>query len=114
MANVQLGHYDDALAITRRARHDPKLSFCFFNRGSLYLTLGEYRKAVDDLTEALGGKPGEPNALSRRGQAHEALGEKGQALDDFRAALDGNPGLESAKEGFARITTEQQRSEQQK
>jgi len=44
----------------------------------------------------------------------EALGQKALALDDFRAALDADAALESAKEGFARIMTEQQRSEGQK
>jgi tetratricopeptide (TPR) repeat protein len=51
--------------------------------------------------------------LTRRGQAYEALGEKSKALDDFRAALDAQPNLESAKEGFARVMTEQQRSHRQ-
>jgi tetratricopeptide (TPR) repeat protein len=55
--------------------------------GSLYLILGEYRNAVDDLTQALAEKPGDPTALSRRGQAYEAFDQKAQALDDFRAAL---------------------------
>ena len=52
-------------------------------------------------------------ALTRRGQAYEALGEKSKALDDFRAALDAQPNLESAKEGFARLMAEQQRSHRQ-
>jgi tetratricopeptide (TPR) repeat protein len=78
---------------------------------SVCKAVGEYRKAVDDLNQALAEKPEDPTALSRRGQAYEALDQKAQALDDFRLALDTNPGLESAKEGFARIMTEQQRSQ---
>jgi hypothetical protein len=49
--------------------------------------------------------------LSRRGQAYEALDQKVHALDDFRAALQVDPKLESAKEGFAQLMAEQQRSD---
>jgi hypothetical protein len=52
--------------------------------------------------------------LTPRAQAFEAIGQKSQTLDDFRAALDANPKLESAREGFDRITVEQQRSGQNK
>jgi tetratricopeptide (TPR) repeat protein len=90
---------------------DPKLTYCYFSRGSLYLTLGDYQKAVSDLTTALGERPSDALALSRRGQAYEALGQKSQALDNFRAALDADPKLESAREGFARIMAEQQQSD---
>lgn len=114
LANVQLGRYDDALADYSVAiGDDPSLTYCYFNRGNLYLTLGDYDKAVGDLSHALGERPDNPIALTRRGQAYEALGEKSKALDDFRAALNSDPNLESAKEGFARLTTEQQRSHRQ-
>ncbi len=93
---------------------DPKLTYCYFNRGTLYLTLGEYRKAINDYTEALGERQDDPVALTRRAQAYEAIGQKAQALDDFRAALEANPKLESAREGFDRITIEQQRSNRDK
>ena len=64
---MQLGHYDEALvdyvvAIDR----DPKLTYCYFNRGGLYLTLGEYQKAIIDFTEALGERRDDPLALTRR------------------------------------------------
>lgn len=112
MANVQLGRYDDALVDYSLAiEHDAALSYCCFNRGNLYLILGEFQRAVDDLTKALAASPKDATALSRRGQAYEALGQSGLALDDFRTALEINPGLESAKEGFARVMIEQQRSD---
>jgi len=114
LANVQLGRFDDALADYSVAiGENADLAYCYFNRGNLYLTLGDYRKAIDDLTQALGERPENPVALTRRGQAFEALGEKSKALDDYRTALDADPNLESAKEGFARIMAEQQRSHRQ-
>ena len=50
---------DYVVAIDR----DPKLTYCYFNRGGLYLTLGEYQKAIIDFTEALGEKAGRPSRL---------------------------------------------------
>lgn len=70
--------------------------------------LGGYEEAIADFTQAIGEGPSGAIALSRRGQAYEALGQASKALDDFRAALDAAPHLESAREGFARITTQQQ------
>jgi len=87
------------------------LNYCHLNRGTLYLALGEYQKAIEDLMRAIGGKPSDAIALSRRGQAREALGQTNQALDDFRAALEANPQLDSVEEGFARIMAQQQRSD---
>ena len=112
LANFELGRYDDALVDYSVAiDQDSKRTYCYFNRGNFYLTIGEYQKAIDDFTQALGERQSEPTALSRRGQAHEALGQLSQALDDFRAALNADPKLESAREGFARITEEQKRSD---
>ena len=111
LANFQLGQYDHALVDYSVAiEQDDVPEYCYLNRGTLYLALGEYQKAIDDLTRAIGDKPTDLIALSRRGQAHEALGQSGQALDDFRAALEADPALESAKEGFARITTQRLQS----
>jgi tetratricopeptide (TPR) repeat protein len=105
MANFQLGRVDDALADYSVAiDQDTELTYCYFNRGNLYLTLGEYQKAIDDLTKALAINNKDAIALSRRGQAFEALGQLDKALDNFQAALEISPGLESAEEGFARVT----------
>jgi len=112
LANFQLGRYDDALAdYTVAIDRDATLTYCYFSRGNLYLALGEYQKAIDDLTRALASHSRDPVALSRRGQAYEALGQLNEALDNFRAALEVAPGLESAKEGFARITEQRKHSD---
>src|SRR5262245_29707506 len=107
----RLAIYEQAKACVNGGK---PLAYCYFNRGSLYLTLGEHQKAINDLTEALKGRQGDSVALTRRAQAYQALGRKSEALDDFRAALDANPKLETAQEGFERIVTEQQRSERHK
>jgi tetratricopeptide (TPR) repeat protein len=112
LANFQLSRFDDALADYSAAiDRDATLTYCYFNRGNLYLTLGEYQKAVDDLTRALTTNAADAVALSRRGQAYEALDRLDKALDDFREALEIAPGLESAEEGFARITRQQKHTD---
>jgi tetratricopeptide (TPR) repeat protein len=90
---------------------DPKLAYCRFDRGALYLTLGDYQKAINDLSEALLAKPNDPMALTKRGEAEEALGRISQALDDFRAALSSRPELQEAREGLDRIMAQQKRSD---
>jgi tetratricopeptide (TPR) repeat protein len=108
LANFQLGRFDDALAdYTVAIDRDATLTYCYFNRGNLYLTLGEYQKAIDDLTRTLATNTRDAVALTRRGQAYEALGQLDKALDNFRSALEIAPRLESAEEGFARITQQQ-------
>jgi tetratricopeptide (TPR) repeat protein len=78
---------------------------------TFYLTLGEYQKAIDDLSQALTAKHNDPIALTKRGQAEEALGRSSQALDDFRAALSTRPELQAAREGLDRIMALQKRSD---
>jgi Tfp pilus assembly protein PilF len=73
--------------------------------------LGDYQKAIDDLSEALAAKPNDPVALTKRGQAYEALGQNSPALDDFRGALASRPELQAAREGLARIMAQQKRSD---
>jgi tetratricopeptide (TPR) repeat protein len=110
--HFQLGRFDDALAdYTVAIDRDATLTYCYFNRGNLYLALGEYQRAIDDLTRALAIKTRDAVALSRRGQAYEALGQLDQALDNFQAALEIAPGLESAEEGLARITEQKKHSD---
>src|SRR5262249_43506699 len=89
LANVELGRYDEALVdYVLAIDHDLKLAYCYFNRGSLYLTLAEYQKAINDLIEELEGRWDDPVASTRRAQAYQAFDRKSEALDDFRAAPD--------------------------
>ncbi|MGB6195529.1 MAG: tetratricopeptide repeat protein, partial [Methyloceanibacter sp.] len=90
---------------------NPREPYCRFNRGSLYLTLGYYQKAIDDFSEALTAKPKDSITLTKRGQAYELLGQTNLALDDFRAALDSRPDLRIAKEGLARILAQQKQTD---
>jgi tetratricopeptide (TPR) repeat protein len=45
LANFQLGRFDDALADYSVAiDRDATLTYCYFNRGNLYLALGNTRR----------------------------------------------------------------------
>jgi tetratricopeptide (TPR) repeat protein len=84
---------------------DPKLASCYLDRGTLYLLVrGDYKKALDDLTEALTLSPANATILARRGEAYEGLGQFDHALEDFQAALQLNQNLKSAKEGVWRLS----------
>jgi tetratricopeptide (TPR) repeat protein len=87
---------------TEALEQDPKLAYCHFSRGTLYLAIGEYEKAIDDFSKQLELRT-DAITYSRRGQAHEALGKVEQALKDFQAAEQLDPKLESAREGLARL-----------
>ena len=75
------------------------------DRGTLYLLIrGDYKKALDYLTEALILSPSNATALARRGEAFEGLGQVDHALEDFQAELRLNQDLKSAKEDVWRLS----------
>jgi Tfp pilus assembly protein PilF len=55
-----------------------------------------------------------PNLEACKAKATEALGQLDKGLDNFREALEIAPRLESAEEGFARITEQQKHSDRGK
>ena len=102
--------------MTQLIGHKPTDPIAYLNRGTLYLALGKYEKAITNFSQVIGDKPitqvtgdrpAGAVAMGRRGQAYEAMGEASRALDDYRAALEAYPKLEAAREGFARIKTKQ-------
>jgi tetratricopeptide (TPR) repeat protein len=105
VARARTNQINEALLdFTAGIDRDPKLASCYLDRGTLYLLIrGDYKKALDDLTEALTLSPANATILARRGEAYEGLGQFDHALEDFQAALQLNPDLKSAKEGVWRL-----------
>jgi len=64
---------------------DPSLLHAHFERGRLYLTLGNYERAQVDLTEALRADPGDARAYRYRITASMVLGDLDRALCDAAA-----------------------------
>ena len=63
------------------------------NLGSVYVSLGEYGRAIDflqqslDIDRAIGNRQGEAISLGNLGNAYVALGEYGRAIDFYQQSL---------------------------
>ncbi len=68
------------------------LAAAYNNRGSDYVGLGEYRRAIEDFDEALRLDPDFTLAYNNRGLAYGDLGELRRAIEDYDQALRIDPG----------------------
>jgi tetratricopeptide (TPR) repeat protein len=76
---------------------DPDAHELLAERAAMAITpLREYRKAVDDLTRALGLVPGNGGYYDMRGQAYWYLREYERALEDFNKAIEVDAACASA------------------
>ncbi|VVH59756.1 hypothetical protein BAZOLSSOX_1017 [uncultured Gammaproteobacteria bacterium] len=66
-------------------------SKAFHNRGNIYMSLGEYQKAINDYDQTIALDPKNDNALSSRGAAYFGLGEYQKAINDYDQAITLNP-----------------------
>ncbi len=69
-----------------------RLAIAYNNRGGAYNELGEYRRAIDDLNQALRLDPGDAVAYNNRGVAYGNLGDPARAIEDYGQALRSDPG----------------------
>ncbi|MCP4609084.1 MAG: tetratricopeptide repeat protein [Planctomycetes bacterium] len=68
----------------------------YYNRGSNYMTSGEYDQAILCFDKAIKIKPKFASAYCNRGTAYYEKGEYDQAIGDFNKALEINPQLAGA------------------
>ncbi len=66
-------------------------SKAFHNRGNIYMSLGEYQKAINDYDQTIALDPKNDNALSSRGAAYFGLGEYQKSINDYDQAITLNP-----------------------
>jgi tetratricopeptide (TPR) repeat protein len=64
---------------------NPENSHAYFNRHRAWMRIGEPRKALDDLNEAIRLNR-RPTALEARGEVYRHLGEYENALEDYASA----------------------------
>jgi len=85
------GEYDQALEVLAQgiAAH-PESAALYAVRGALYLELGEYAKAIADLSKSLELHEN-PDVLTNRALAYKAFGQKEDALKDLNRALELDP-----------------------
>jgi tetratricopeptide (TPR) repeat protein len=71
-----------------------KVAFC--NRGLAYSSLGQWDKAIDDYTRAIGIDPDYVNANYNRGLAYSALGQWNKAIADYSKTIEIDPKFATA------------------
>ena len=103
------GNYGAAIEyLTREIEQNPKpsrsiLSVAYRNRGVAKGILGEYRSALDDLTEALHIEPNDFVAYYNRGNANKDLGRYEDALHDYTKAKEINEASGEAHYGLGEV-----------
>jgi tetratricopeptide (TPR) repeat protein len=82
------GKMEDAVSeMTAIIKVNPEEDEAWNKRGNLYFSMGKYKEAVKDFTEALATNFGSNETIYRsRGRAYEKLGQKDLAQKDFRKA----------------------------
>jgi tetratricopeptide (TPR) repeat protein len=67
------------------------MPFAYHNRGFVYLSLGQYDRALADFTEAVRLRPNFADAYHLRGDLHRARGDLDRAIADYSAAIHHRP-----------------------
>jgi tetratricopeptide (TPR) repeat protein len=81
-------------AIIRSGEYSGKnLAIAYSNRGHAYGNLGEYRRAIEGLDQALRLDPGLAKAYYNRGVAYRNLSEYRRAIENYDQALRLDPGF---------------------
>ncbi|MFM7136402.1 MAG: tetratricopeptide repeat protein [Planctomycetota bacterium] len=88
---LNAGRLEEAVeALTKSVAIAP-VAQAYFDRAFCYQSLGKFRAAVADYTEAQRLDPRLVSAVCERGHAHQQLGEFTQALDDLEHCRRSNP-----------------------
>jgi tetratricopeptide (TPR) repeat protein len=74
---------DDMSEAIRLASESP---VNYHRRGACWFHLGDYQKAYDDLTVAIGKEPGKPDHYDNRAQTLERMGRSDDAEKDLKKA----------------------------
>ena len=93
-ADLRLGYLMVLQDYTHAADARPDVAYHFYNKGNLYVQLGEYGNAIQAYTEALRLDSHFPDAYYSRGVAYLLSGQNAEGLNDLSQA--GEYGLYSA------------------
>ncbi|CAC9984241.1 hypothetical protein [uncultured Gammaproteobacteria bacterium] len=80
-------------------------SKAFYNRGNIYMSLGEYQKAINDYDQAIAINPKDARSFYNRGLSYRKLEKEEKAIKDFKKAQDLDPSI-IAKEQIELIEKE--------
>ena len=81
---------------TQALKHDRKFALVYSGRGTAYLKLNKFKKAISDLARAIRLNPKYALAYHLRGLAYEKMGDFAPAFRDFDQALEIDPDLSAA------------------
>jgi tetratricopeptide (TPR) repeat protein len=84
-----IDHYNTAIRIK------PDV-LVYFNRGNAFSKVGQYQRAIEDLSRVIHWKPDYTSAYSNRGVAYHELGQYQQAIEDYNKAIRLEPNYASA------------------
>jgi len=95
--NYQEGNLSGAEdAYTKAIMQQPEEVKSHFNRGIVYITMGEYDKAIEDYTKVISMQADYPEAYYNRGWAYFHKDMFDRAIEDCNQALLLNPDMASA------------------
>jgi tetratricopeptide (TPR) repeat protein len=86
--------------------HGGKPAFAYYNRGSAWLEMGEYARAIDDFDAAIRLDPSSAWTFNNRGSAWYAKGDLDRAMADFSQAVTLDPGYALAYNNRAEVWKE--------
>lgn len=70
---------------------DPQDAMAYYHRGLAHGELGDYRRAIEDFTQAIALQPQNAEAYYNRGAAYGNSGKHRQAIEDFDRAIKLSP-----------------------
>jgi len=72
--------------MTEAIKIAPESPINYHRRGACWFHLGEYQRAYEDLTVAIGKEPGKADHYDNRGQTLQRMGRHDEAEADFNKA----------------------------
>jgi tetratricopeptide (TPR) repeat protein len=75
---------------------DATMAIIYYKIGNARYTLGDYKGAIDDYTQAINLNPASDNAYNKRGNAYYILEQYYDAINDYTKAINLNPASDNA------------------
>ena len=85
------------------AKSNRVIAEVYYNRGTAYKNIGNYRQAIEDLNRAIEIKPDYAEAYINRGVTYNLLGSYRQAIEDLNRAIEIKPGYVGPYNNRARV-----------
>lgn len=87
--DTAIAYYDEI--VSTEPENTSILADIYYNRGTAYSTIGEYDRAIQDLTKAIELRPNDPRAYYNRGGTHVDKESYELAIKDFDDAINLSP-----------------------